>query len=128
MGRGDSSPPDAGGGGDEDPDAGADLSTYPDWWRSTIEEFRRYGLPAYRPPRFADDELTPVVVESLEETLSVTIRLRAIDPQDGEPWRAYVDGDPVTELPRHRDADGYTRYELTSTEFEDRIRAAVLDE
>jgi len=110
---------------EEDPYEGEDLSTYPDWWRENVEEFRDHGMRPYRPPRFLDGALVPAVIESLETDLSVTIRLRALDPQDSGGWKLEVDGERVGTVKRRRTGDGYSLYELSSDEFESLVREAV---
>ena len=80
---------------DEDPYEGEDLSTYPEWWRRNVEEFREYGMRPYRPPRLADGTLTPPLIEELEAEYGVSVRFRAVDPQVGNSWELVVDGGAV---------------------------------
>lgn len=108
---------------EDDPYEDDDLSTYPTWWRRCIEEFRDHGLRPYRPPRFSDDAYVPVVIESLESELGVEIRVRAINPQDGNEWDFLVDGEPVISSVHRREEQGFSRYLLSSDAF----RAAVRD-
>lgn len=113
---------------EEDPYADEDLSTYPDWWRRNIEEFRAHGMRPYRPPRFADDILTPPVIDDLEAELDVTVRLRSVNPQAGGDWEVVVDGDPVATVDRRREGEGFTRYAVDADEFEALVRDAVVAE
>lgn len=113
---------------EEDPYADEDLSTYPDWWRRNIEEFRAHGMRPYRPPRFADDTLTPPVIDDLEAELDVTVRLRSVNPQAGGDWEVVVDGDPVATVDRRREGEGFTRYAVDADEFEALVRDAVVAE
>lgn len=110
---------------EEDPYAGEDLSTYPEWWRRNIEEFRKYGLRPYRPPRFADGEIAPDVIDTIETEVSVDIRFQTINPHEGNEWELLVDGERVVTVARHRMSEGYSRYEITSDEFERVVRKAA---
>lgn len=110
---------------EDDPYEDDDLSDYPDWWRGNIELFRSHGMRPYRPPRFSDGAVTAMVIGNLEAALDVVIELRAIDPQTGGDWKLWVDGDPVTTIERTRTQGGYSRYELTTEEFEALVRVAV---
>ena len=111
---------------DEDPYADDDdLEAYPGWWRAQIEEFREHGMRPYRPPRFSDGEIAPEVVMELADDLGVTIRLRELNPELGDDWGLWVDGDRVARLGRHRDGDGYSVYELSTREFRDLVHSAV---
>lgn len=110
---------------EEDPYEGEDLSTYPEWWRRNIEEFRAHGMRPYRPPRFTDGEYTPPVLAGLEEEFDVEIQFRSLNPQDGGRWELVVDGETVLTVDRHREGEGYSLYQITSDEVDDRVRAAV---
>lgn len=110
---------------EENPYEGEDLSTYPDWWRESIEEFRRHEMRPYRPPRFSDGELVPPLLLELEDDLSVEIRLRAVDPEVGKSWVVTVDGDQVAEVGRVREGEGFTQYNIEAAAFETLVRAAV---
>lgn len=112
---------------EEDPYADEDLSTYPEWWRRNIEEFRRYGLRPYRPPRFADGEIAPEVIVELEAELAVDVRFQTINPHEDErnQWELLVDGERVATMERRRVSEGYSRYEITSEEFERVVRTAA---
>lgn len=112
---------------EEDPYADEDLSTYPDWWRRNVEEFRAHGMRPYRPPRFADDALTPPTIEALEAELDVDVQLRAVNPQVGGDWQLVVDGEAVAPVARRREGEGFTRYDVGSTEFERLVREAAAD-
>lgn len=110
---------------EEDPYEGEDLSTYPEWWRENIEEFRNHEMRPYRPPRFADGELVPPLLLELQAELDVEIRLRAIDPEVGKNWLVTVDGEEVTEVARTREGEGFTEYEVVAETFESAVRDAV---
>jgi len=110
---------------EDDPYEGEDISTYPAWWRENIEEFRRYEMRPYRPPRFRDGELVPPAITDLQEELDVEIRLRATNPAVGENWELHVDGDRVTEVGRSREGEGFTEYDIDSETFETTVRSAV---
>lgn len=107
---------------EEDPYEGEDLSTYPEWWRRNVEEFREFGMRPYRPPRLADGTLVPPLVADLEEEYGVDVRFRSPDPEAGE-WELLVDGETVRSVDHERDGGGYTVYGIDS----ERLRAAVRD-
>lgn len=110
---------------EDDPYEGEDLSTYPDWWRENIEEFRNYQMRPYRPPRFADGELVPPILSRLQDELGVEIRLRAINPEVGNNWELYVDGTHVADVGRTREGEGFTEYDIDAEAFEAAVRSAV---
>ncbi|MFB6172433.1 MAG: hypothetical protein ABEJ23_07850 [Haloarculaceae archaeon] len=112
---------------DEDPYAGEDLDEYPEWWRENVELFRAHGMRPYRPPQFADGEVTTPVVDRLEADLGVRVQLRAVDPAYEDPWDVYVDGEPVASVERERNGDGRTVYAVTSAEFEALVRDAAAE-
>ena len=112
---------------EEDPYEGEDLSTYPDWWRESVELFRSHGMRPYRPPRFADEELVPPAVAALEDELGVAVQLRSTEAGPHPDWALWVDGDYVTTVPRRREGDGHTLYDLTREAFEELVREAVGD-
>lgn len=111
-------------GGPDPIEPAEDEASYPTWWRRNVEEFRRYDLRPYQPPRFSDDELVPPVVFALEDELEVSIQLRVVDPQAGNRWEVVVDRDVVAEVDRDRHVAGYSRFHVTSEEFERLVRGA----
>lgn len=110
---------------EDDPYAGEDLSTYPDWWRRNVEEFREHDMRPYRPPRFLDGEVTTERIDAMEAAFEVDIRFRAVNPQSGGEWELVVDGDVVATVPRRREGEGFTRYGITAEEFEATVREAI---
>lgn len=110
---------------DEDPYEDVDVSDLPEWWREAVEEFREYGLRPFRPPRFEDSTLKFEVVEALERELDCEIRFVGIDVRYGDDWAVEVDGDVVGSIPRRRDPDGYTVFEMTAPEFGEWLRERV---
>lgn len=110
---------------EDDPYEGEDLTTYPEWWRENIEEFRRHEMRPYRPPRFADGELVPPLLMGLEADLGVELRLRAVDPEVGKNWVVTVDGEQVVEVGRTREGEGFTEYDIDAATFESLVRDAV---
>lgn len=110
---------------DEDPYAGEDIEDYPEWWRRNIEEARRYGLRPYRPPRFADGEFVPPVVEKLESETGRAVRLRTLRPEESGAWEVLLERDRVATLDRYRHSDGYSVYRIESAEFERLVREAA---
>lgn len=111
---------------ENDPYADEDISDYPDWWRRNIEQFREHGMRPYRPPRFTDEKYTPEVIARLEAEFDVDVQFRALEPRVGDDWSVVVDGEEVGAVGRRRSGDGYTVYELTSTEFEQMVEDAVI--
>ncbi|MFB6124154.1 MAG: hypothetical protein ABEJ78_11935 [Haloferacaceae archaeon] len=97
----------------------------PSWWADAATEFRAYDLRPYRPPRFADGVVVPPLVDRLESTYCVRIKLVGVDVQYGDPWDVSVDGDVVATVGRERTRAGHTRYELTSDAFERVVREAI---
>lgn len=110
---------------EDDPYEGEDLSTYPDWWRENIQEFRDHEMRPYRPPRFVDGEFVPPLLMDLEADLAVEIRLRTIDPAVGDNWVVTVDGETVTEVARTREGEGFTQYDVDAATIESVVRDAV---
>lgn len=110
---------------DEDPYEDINLDDLPDWWREAVEEFRKYGLRPFQPARFEDSTLKFEVVSELERDLGVDMRFVGVDARYGDDWIVKVDGDAVGTVPRRRDADGYTVFEMTADEFQTWIRAQV---
>lgn len=109
---------------ENDPYKDEDLLNYPKWWRELVEEFREHNLRPYRPPQFIDRVLTPEYVSKLESELSVEIQFKTTNIEDSE-WGIYVEGENVCSIPRKRTGDGYTLYQITSTEFAEIVYAAV---
>lgn len=110
---------------EEDPYEGEDLGSYPDWWRTNIEEYRAYDMRPYRPPRFVDDEIAPKRIDELESELDIDVRFRAINPHEGNEWELVVDSERVATVDRRRIGEGFTRYSITAAEFEELVRDAV---
>lgn len=109
---------------EESPYDDADLSELPEWWRRNVEEFQAHEMRPYRPPRLADGTVTTELVERLESTHDVDIRIRAVDPQDGGAWEILVDDEAVRSVARTRTEAGNTRYEITAEAFEAAVAAA----
>lgn len=110
---------------DEDPYEDVDLDDLPDWWREAVEEFREYGLRPFRPARFEDSTLKFEVISELEQDLGVDVRFVGNDARYGDDWTVEIDGVAVGTVPRRRDSDGYTVFEMTADEFETWLRARV---
>ncbi|KOX95338.1 hypothetical protein [Halorubrum tropicale] len=106
----------------DQPYDGVDINELPDWWADAITEFREHDLRPYSPPRFSDGVLVPPVVSRLESAYDAEIRFIGVGVQYGDAWSVYADGDVVTTVDRERTADAYTRYEMTSGEFERVVR------
>jgi hypothetical protein len=110
---------------DENPYEDIDLNDLPDWWCEAIEEFRKHGLRPFRPARFEDSTLKFEVVSELERELGINMRFVGVDVRYGDNWTVEVDGDVIGTIPRRRDSDGYTVFEMTADEFETWIRAQI---
>jgi hypothetical protein len=111
---------------DEDsPYADADLEEFPEWWRRNVEEFQAHEMRPYRPPQFTDGTVTTELIERLESTHGVDIRIRAVDPHDGGAWEILVDDEVVDSVERTRTESGNTRYEITASAFEAAVADAV---
>lgn len=111
----------------DDPYENENLSCYPQWWRENIEEFRAHDMRPYRPSQFIDGEYTFPLITELEDELDVVIQLRATNPQEGEDWELYVDNKYIAAIGHHREGDGYSLYEIESTNFESLIRDVVTE-
>lgn len=90
----------------------------PNWWANAIEEFREYDLRPYKPPRFDDDVIVPPVVQRLESKHGVNIRFMGVNVQYGDSWGIYIEGTLVSTVSRERTSDAYSRYGITSGQFE----------
>lgn len=110
---------------EDDPYEDEDLSTYPDWWRRNVEEFREHGMRPYRPPRLADGTLTPPLLEELESEHDASVRFRAVDPQVGNSWELVVDGHVACEVEHVRSGEGYTVYNLDEETLREAVREAA---
>lgn len=110
---------------EDDPYEGSDLSDFPAWWRRNVEEFRRHQMRPYRPPVFADGEITAAVIDDVESEFDVTVRIRAVNPQDAGDWQVWVDGDPIAPIDRTRTASGTARYGMTGDELRRLVREVV---
>jgi hypothetical protein len=109
---------------EEDPYDGEDLSTYPEWWRRNVEEFRAFGMRPYRPPRLADGTLTPPLVAELEDEYGVDVRFQSRDPE-ADKWELVVDGEVVRRVEHERDGSGYTVYGIEREGLRAAIEEAV---
>lgn len=58
----------------------------PVWWSDAVEEFQEHDLPAYRPPRFADDVITPPVVDRLQSEYNAEIRFMGVGVEYRDSW------------------------------------------
>lgn len=108
---------------EEDPYLDRDLSEFPDWWRRNIEEFREHDMRPYRPPRFSDGRFTPAVRADLEREYGVTIQFRSRPPVDRGKWELIVDGELLATVDRRREGEGFTVYDIDSTQFTSLVAA-----
>jgi hypothetical protein len=51
-----------------------------------------------------------------------------VDVEYGDSWGVYVDGTLVESVERERTAEAYTRYGITSDEFETIVRGSASEE
>jgi hypothetical protein len=106
----------------DDPYSSIDVSQLPKWWQQAISEHEEYDLRPYRPPRFSDGTLVPVLIKRLERELNVDINLIGLNAQCQGGWTVQVDKERITELGRRRSPDGYTIFDISGTEFEVHIK------
>lgn len=104
-----------------------DRETLPDWWQQAAAEHETYGLRPYRPPRFEDGTIVPSLIEDLESTYEIDIKLLGVNALYGDAWSVYIDGEAAFEIDRHRDPDGYTVFEESSQKFTQLIEETVTE-
>lgn len=97
----------------------------PTWWDENEELRRQMDLPGYEPPRFIDDVYTYNLVADFEKSYDCTIQFIGKNVRHEDDWEIRIDGKPVIEVGRHRDQDGNTVYELTSTEFRNTLESTL---
>lgn len=95
----------------------------PPWWDENVEIKEELGLPGYDAPKFDDGVYVHAVVDELESRYGCQIQFIDPSPTEESRWEVRVDGQPVEEVQRTRDADSNTVFRITSAEF----RAAVED-
>jgi len=93
----------------------------PDWWVTNERLRAELGLPPYEPPRFDDGVPTHEVTEDIAAEYSCKIRFKGIDTRYPDDFVVYVDGAPAFSVGRHRDDNGNTVYQISSTRFRERI-------
>lgn len=94
----------------------------PDWWEANKQLKNELGLPPYRPPRFLDDVYTFEVVGPLESKYNCNIRFSVTNPGYPDDWEVRVNQKPIMEIGKYRDKNGNTIFEITSTEFENKLK------
>jgi hypothetical protein len=94
-----------------------DLESLPAWWQQAVDEHNTYGLRPYRPPRFTDGVLTPPLIDELEATYGVDIKLIGLNPTYGDNWTIYINNEEAFTIARRRDPNGYTVFEQSSEAF-----------
>lgn len=94
-----------------------DSDGLPDWWRENRCLREEMGLPPYRPPRFEDDTYTHEVVPELEDQYDCRILFVGVDTHYPDDWSVEVDGEILMDVPRRRDENGNTVYELSAAQF-----------
>ncbi|SEP24512.1 hypothetical protein SAMN04487948_1263 [Halogranum amylolyticum] len=102
----------------DDPYEDVNTEQLPNWWTDAIKEFREHDLKPYKPPRFTDDVIVPPVVTQLESSYDIDIRFMGVGVKYGDSWEIYVDDEVISTVSRERTSDAYTRYEITSGEFQ----------
>lgn len=99
-----------------------DPDDVPEWWRENQQLKAEMGLPAYVPPRFADDTYAYEVVERIEAEWECRIHFIGVNTRYEEDWEVRVDGETAFEIGRQRDDNGNTVYGMTAEAFEAAIR------
>lgn len=112
---------------DVDPYRDMNIQELPEWWQENIEEFRAHGMRPYRPARFSDGALVPVLVEELGERWGVDVMFSAPDPHTRDSWEIRVNGSVCREVDRERTGDGYSEYDIDSNEFVRLVQRAAAD-
>jgi hypothetical protein len=102
---------------EEDPYEEVNLDTYPTWWRKNIEEFREYGLRPYRPARFNDGVLVPILVHELNERWNLDITFSSVNPHTTGTWEIRDGQKLLGEVKHERVGEGYTVYDIDTREF-----------
>lgn len=110
---------------EHDPYEHEDITQFPEWWQTSIELFRRHEMRPYRPPMFADEVLTPEIIDELESELDVSIQFKAVNPRFGDDWGIWIDGEKAMTVGRRRTEEGRTVYGIDSRQFEASIRRVV---
>lgn len=105
-----------------------DHERLPEWWEQNEALRDEMDLPPYRPPRFSDGVYTHEVIPELEDDYDCVILFAGFNTQYPDDWRVEVDGTPLMEIGRHRDENGNTVYEMTSTQFEKEFEDCWEDE
>lgn len=91
----------------DDPYEGESLDNYLEWWRLNIEEFREHDMRPYRPPQFTNGDLVPERRTELETESDVTIRFRAVCPEEDDKWELVVDDSVGMTVGRQRTGRTY---------------------
>lgn len=108
---------------DEDrPYEDEDLSDYPDWWRENIQEFQKYNLRPYRPPRFQDGELVPEVLSQVEDEYGVDVQILSTEPAKEQNWEFRVDGRVLLSFDKFRHERGYSVFQIDAEEVLGAVR------
>jgi hypothetical protein len=94
----------------------------PDWWVKNEKYRQQYDLPEYNPPIFVDGEYTHEVIEELEKKFDSTIQIRGQNTAYPDKLEVRINSCTAFLVDRHRTENGNTVYELSSTEFQQKVR------
>lgn len=103
----------------------ANPSAYPSGWVEQVQFRKRYDLPPFRPPRFADGTRVREAVETLEAEFDVEIEFTSADVEEG--WWVEIDRERAFTIDRYRDDAANTVIETTAGDFEGRIRETIAE-
>ncbi|MFP9191397.1 hypothetical protein ACLI4Q_07040 [Natrialbaceae archaeon A-CW1-1] len=105
-----------------------DISNLPEWWQEGIELHRKFGLRPYLPPRFQDGTIKYEITEELEDKYGITIRFKAVNPEESNKWNVVVDNENIETVTRRRDTRGFSVFEINSDEFRSLIQRNIVSE
>lgn len=108
-----------------DPYENKSLKNLPNWWRKAVNLFDNYDLRPFRPPRFKDDVFKHEVIDRLESEFNINIQFRCFEDRCDGDWEIQIDGKLISHVGRHRSTAGYSVFEITSEEFEKKVREHI---
>lgn len=83
------------------------------------------GLPEYEPPKFKDGVYTHTIISELEDEYGIEIRFASLNARYNEEWDVWINQKPVMEIGRRRNDMGNSVYEMSSTEFRNKIKQHI---
>lgn len=109
-------------------DAPSGSGARPGWWLENERLKADLGLPRYEPSRFEDGVYTYTVVDPLEEAYGCDIRFVGVNPIYPDDWVVQIDREPAFPIPRRRDENGNTVFQMSSDEFLREVESALADD